>query len=157
MDTLAHSLWTLIAFFNHPRKYLAILIGVLPDVVSFIPHFVVEHLVNRNAGHILFDSIYKLTHSLVIFAIVIGLIYLMTKKFYWISLAWPLHIVIDMFTHTFEYYPTPYLYPLSSPFIFAVDYRGMAFNVINYLLIFLVFGVLIYLMRKETSIRKAFK
>lgn len=56
-------------------------------------------------------------------------------------LAWPLHILIDIPTHTAEFFPTPFLWPVSNfhvdgiswgnPFIF---YPDLILLVLSYLI-----------------------
>lgn len=129
MDTVSHGLWPYLFFYNHKRRLWALVIGMLPDVVAFVPHFLVEHF---SGGQVLFDAVYRLTHSLIIFAFVFCLIFVITRSVPWIAGAWGLHIIFDIFTHPASYYPTPYLYPFDSPFLFALDFRQPWFYVVNY-------------------------
>lgn len=56
---------------------------------------------------------YNLTHSLVI-ALAVGIVIrLAWKPLFLPFLAWPLHILCDIPLHSREYFPTPFLYPLS--------------------------------------------
>ena len=57
--------------------------------------------------------LYDYSHSLVIFALVFGLIWLIRKKPYIPLLGWGLHVAIDIFSHGAEFFPTPFLIPLS--------------------------------------------
>lgn len=136
MDTVAHGMWSFLVFFKHRRRRWAFAIGVLPDLITFIPHLFIEHF---SGGQALFDTLYRMTHSLVVFALVFAGVALCTRTIPWIAGAWGLHIVFDIFTHPKEYYPTPFLYPFESPFLFALDYRAPWFYAANYVTIAGVF------------------
>ena len=140
MDTIAHGIWTYIIYFAHPKKWWAVLIGIAPDVISFVPYFIIDYLLGFSV-QATFDLVYQYTHSLVIFAIVFIGIALFTRSAPLIFGAWGIHIVFDMFTHPMAYYPTPYLFPFNSPELLAFDYRTWGFLVVNYVLIigFLLF------------------
>jgi len=58
------------------------------------------------------------THSLIIASVVIGLARLIRGKFLPEFFAWPLHILVDIPTHSNEFFPTPFLWPISN---FHVD------------------------------------
>lgn len=67
--------------------------------------------------------LYNISHSLVIFVLVFGAIILVKKillkkpswrqSIPWEMLAWALHILCDIPTHTPQFYPTPILWPIS--------------------------------------------
>ena len=132
MDTISHGLWPYLIFYKNRRRLWALVIGMLPDIVAFVPHFFVEHFWG---GQVIFDTLYRVTHSLVIFMVTFSLIAIAIRSVPWIASAWGLHIVIDIFTHPQAYYPTPYLFPFDSPFWFALDYRLPWFYAINYALL----------------------
>jgi hypothetical protein len=146
MDTIGHALWTYIIYIAHPKKWWAVLIGVAPDIVSFIPHLFFEHF---SGGQAVFDLVYQYTHSLIIFAIVFAAIWLFTKSTPLILGAWGIHIVFDIFTHPFSYYPTPYLFPFNSPEVLAIDYRSTTFLVINYAILASIFLYLYFIKKKS--------
>jgi len=129
MDTVAHGLWSYLIFSKNRRCFWALVIGMLPDIVAFVPHFFVEHF---SGGQAIFDALYRVTHSLVIFMVVFCFIAFVIRSVPWVASAWGIHIVVDIFTHPQSYYPTPYLYPFDSPFWFALDYRSSWFYAINY-------------------------
>ncbi len=131
MDTLSHGLYGGVAFGRASKKsfWLSFLFGVGPDLLSFglftagtwvglfdhpdwssgrhpdpsqIPQFV----------HILYD----VTHSFIVFALIFALVWFFRKKPLYEMLGWPLHILVDIPTHSDQFFPTPFLWPLS-------DYR----------------------------------
>lgn len=129
MDTVSHGLWPYLIFYRNQKRMWALVIGMLPDIIAFVPHFFVEHFWGKQ---VIFDTLYRITHSLVIFVVVFFLIALVIRSLPWVAGAWGIHIVIDIFTHPQAYYPTPFLFPFDSPFWFALDYRLPWFYAINY-------------------------
>lgn len=150
MDIFSHGLWAGIAL-GRKNKFnflIAALIGIAPDIFSFgiltlFTWLRIEQGINWGGGVPPMSAIpnyvqvlYNLTHSLVIFLIVFGLVWLIIKKPFWLMLAWPLHILIDVFTHSLEFFPTPFLWPLanyyfnginwSSPYIFFSNWIILA-------------------------------
>jgi hypothetical protein len=127
MDIVSHGLWGAIAFGRARRWsfWLAFVIGLAPDLLSFgvlwtaamlgfsekpdfshgtppessIPHYV-HHL-------------YNLTHSFVVFLIVFLLVWFHLKRPLWELGAWGLHVLIDVPTHSYAFFPTPVFWPLS--------------------------------------------
>lgn len=152
MDIFAHFLWAFALFFKRKDRWLAGLFGVLPDLVSFGPHFILSFI----TGTIMFGRpelsnipgsvfiLYNLTHSLVIFTLAVLIIYFITKKIHWFMAGWGLHILIDIPTHTKDFFPTPFLYPLFQPLINGIRWSDPTFMQINYGLLVIVYGFLIY-------------
>ena len=122
MDTLSHYLWTVALYWRHHKRWWVGLAGALPDLLSFGPVFVMHvfsgfHLWN---GPPSIESIpswvplaYSITHSLIICVVVLGLLALWKPWLPLLLFGWPLHILIDLPTHTTQFYPTPLLWPLS--------------------------------------------
>ena len=150
MDIFAHALWSFILFFRFKKlRWWAALVGFLPDVFVVIPHWFVDH--QQSHGQRVYDIAYQYTHSWVVFAIFYLLLFLITKKQFIVLLAWPFHAFLDLFTHPVWYYPTPFLWPLSSPIVPAFYYRNTTFMIVNYVLII---GILIYLNVKGRKVIK---
>lgn len=101
-------------------------------------------------------SLYNFSHSLVIFLFVIGLFYVAHRFFLptrfklrrlpWEMLGWPLHILSDIPTHTYKFFPTPFLYPFFSTKINGYAWAHPLFLAIDYGLLILVYA---YLWRKS--------
>ena len=101
--------------------------GVFPDVLAFgLPALVglwVRYVggtgfeVSMHGGRLphvhLGLPLYQIGHSLVVFAVVFGVSALVARRPVVGLLGWPLHIVIDMATHSHRYYATRFLWPLS--------------------------------------------
>lgn len=137
MDTLSHGLWGGIFFGRKLRKdfWVAFLFGVLPDILSFGIYIVgswagiFSHPDFSSGRHpdpsmipSFVQSFYNVTHSLVIFCVVAGVVYLIRKRMYWPMLAWPLHILYDIPTHSADFFPTPFLWPLSDYFFHGTSW-----------------------------------
>lgn len=147
MDTFAHGLWSFAIFHKKRYVWLAVLFGLLPDLLSFGILFLMN-LVNGsfNRGRPSIESLpkwlfaaYNLTHSLVMFLAVFLLIYVITKKWFWPLTAWAIHIIIDIPTHSFRYFPTPFLWPLSDYKFNGISWATPWFMVLNYSALVIVF------------------
>ncbi len=130
MDTLSHALYGGVAFGreNKISYWKAFAIGLAPDIFSFgiFTAGAVLGLVSGpdwSAGPpdpasipAYVHALYDVTHSLVVASLVIAFVWYVRGKPMVELFAWPLHILIDIPTHSSEFFPTPFLWPLS-------DYR----------------------------------
>jgi len=127
MDIISHGLWGGIVFGRKNKRdfWWAFALGVMPDLFSFGIFTVATTLgfsTRINWGGHPMDSLvpeyvhllYNISHSLVTFVVVFGVIYLIRKKPFLPMLAWLLHILMDIPTHTTEFFATPFLWPLST-------------------------------------------
>ena len=160
MDTLAHGLWGGVGFYRQGAKKFAaaFALGMAPDLLSF-GLFHVSHpgwLKLRLVGEIygppplstlpefVFHA-YNLTHSLVVWAALFGLIWLMVQRPPWVLLAWALHILCDIPTHSSRYFPTPYLWPFPTPYVEGMSWATPWFMATNYATLLAAYlGVLMY-------------
>ena len=140
MDIFAHFLWTSAFYWQHPKRWIAGLIGFLPDIFAFGPFFVLalvngtliggpHGLVANQAG---IHALYNISHSFVVCACGLLLLFWLKRDWFWISFGWPLHILIDMFTHTEQFFPTPILWPISGFHIGSFSWGEPWFMAINY-------------------------
>jgi len=157
MDIFSHGLWTYAVF--HKKKYvwLGTLFGFLPDFLSFGIIFVIN-LVNGNIrrGPPPISSLpdwlfaaYNMTHSFIVFLVVFALIYLITKKWFWPLTAWGLHVIIDIPTHSYRYFPTPFLWPLSDYKFNGISWATGWFMLLNYGTLMVVFLIIAHNRAKE--------
>lgn len=165
MDVLAHSLWTNLMYRSLPPTknnkkvvWWGIAFGVIPDLVSFTPIFIAfaQALITGSASfgggrpdfpqgvfaHYAATS-YNYTHSFVIFLIAAVLLWIVLRKFPWVILGWGLHIFIDIFSHTKEFYATPFLFPLSDFKVSVFSWGHPIFMSVNYTALILVYIFLI--------------
>jgi membrane-bound metal-dependent hydrolase YbcI (DUF457 family) len=135
MDVIAHGLWggALFGRKNGIHWRLAALIGMAPDVVAFGPFLITQI---GSTSWIKFPRYvhqsYDVTHSLVVWAVVTGLVWILRKSFPWVMGAWALHILCDIPFHSIDFFPTPYLWPLSTPFHNGTPWARLVFIVGNY-------------------------
>ena len=162
MDTMAHGLWSFAVF--HKKKYvwLAVLFGVLPDLLSFGIIFIMN-IFNGNftrgrpslsslPGWL--DSAYNMTHSWIIFLAVFIAIYIITKKWFWPMMAWPLHTLIDIPTHTTRFFATPFLWPLSDYKFNGISWGTGWFMLLNYGALMAVFIMIAHNRAKNKKMKK---
>jgi hypothetical protein len=143
MDIISHGLWASgvgrLAEKKIGRKingYFAFFWGMFPDLFAFtIP--VIWFLAELFSGNIalhkiprpqdgeppggfsemrifnLASSLYNVSHSLFIFLGSFLLAYWILKRIPWEIFGWLLHILIDILTHPYNFFPTPIFWPVS--------------------------------------------
>ena len=160
MDTLSHALWGKGLFGYRKYRWYSFLFGAVPDLFSFGIYFIhsiffsSSPLMGRPARSEIPEwvySLYDISHSLVIASIFIFIAYKINKEFAFPMLAWPAHIILDFFTHSIEFFPTPILWPISDFKFDGIPWSNPIIFFTNVLLIFLLF---IY-RRKSNSLKKS--
>lgn len=151
MDFLAHGLWGG-AIFGRRSKLSwkwAFFWGMAPDLFAFGPAIIAGLFIGdfhswatyRPAGisksflSAYSNNAYHVTHSLIVWACIAGVAWLWRKSFPWVFCASLLHILCDIPLHTVQYFPTPYLWPLQTPFHDGIHWANPVFMLVNYLLI----------------------
>lgn len=132
MDIISHGLYGGVAFGRTSKRsyWTAFFFGIAPDLFSFGILFALS-ILSISSGPDFHSgppdpssipsyvhSLYNVTHSLVTVAIVFGIVWFIRKKPMIEMLGWPLHILVDIPTHSSAFFPTPFLWPLSD---FHVD------------------------------------
>jgi hypothetical protein len=154
MDTLAHGLWGGVAFGRQskPHYWMAFVLGMMPDLLSFGPFFIMwafHGFAGRTPGEPPDPALipayvyqaYNVTHSLVIWSSMAVMMKLTLKRLPLILWAWPLHIVCDIPTHSTRFFPTPYLWPLPTPFVNGFSWGQKWFMALNYTAIVLAYFI----------------
>jgi hypothetical protein len=127
MDIISHGLYGGVAFGRKSKLsyWKAFLFGVLPDLSSFgiFTMFTVLGLASGpdwSSGPpdpsvipTYVHHLYDMSHSLVVALLVFGIVWWIKKTPMLELLAWPLHILVDIPTHSSAFFPTPFLWPLS--------------------------------------------
>ena len=160
MDTLSHALWGKGLFGYRKYRWYSFLFGALPDLFSFGIYFI--HSIFFSSSPLMgrperseipewVYSLYDISHSLVIASIFIFIAYKINKEFAFPMLAWPAHIILDFFTHSIEFFPTPILWPISDFKFDGIPWSNPIIFFTNVLLIFLLF---IYRRKKSNSLKK---
>lgn len=102
------------------------------------------------------STLYRYSHSLVVFGIVAIAVllycYTLKKRIPFEMLGWPLHIFMDIPTHTYQFYPTPVFWPISEWRYDGVSWAHPEFLAVDYLLLVLVFGFF-YWRRRTRRVR----
>lgn len=169
MDILAHGLWGGAPFYPKGAKKFAaaFFLGMAPDLLSFGLFHVTRPgwLKLRLAGEIsgppplsmlpefLFRA-YNLTHSLVVWAALFVVIWMIKRHPPWLFLAWGLHILCDIPTHNSGYFPTPYLWPFATPFVEGISWTAPWFMMTNYTVLLTVYCAMFFYVRKRDKQRK---
>ncbi|MFA6047452.1 MAG: hypothetical protein WCV59_01570 [Parcubacteria group bacterium] len=155
------------------KTWKMVVFGVFPDVFAFAPAFIymfasyifpgipkMDHpgpahmepatgngLVINNLTH----HLYNLSHSLLIFFLIFGLIWLIFRRPVWEMLGWIIHIIMDIPSHSYDFYPTPFLWPFSDFKVNGVHWGTPWFMITNYSLIILAYLV-IYLVKRHKNL-----
>lgn len=87
----------------------------------------------------LWATLYHWSHSIPVFLIVFGLIWLFLRRPVWELLGWLFHILIDMPTHSAAFYPTPFIWPFSDFRVSGVSWGETWFMIANYSALLVVF------------------
>ena len=135
MDTLSHALYGKGFFGYRKYRWTSFLFGALPDLSSFGVYFLGQLFSNFHGlknGRPSIEEIpiwvvelYNISHSLITAFVFIAIVYFIKKELTWPMLAWPVHIIVDLFTHSIEFFPTPIfgLYQI----IDLMEYPGQIF------------------------------
>lgn len=165
MDIISHGLWGGIALGRANRKsfWTAFGFGIAPDLFSFGPVFASGLVLHgfeffRGMGHppdaaqipASVYHLYNVTHSLVVFAVVFGLVWLLRGKPLLEIGAWGLHLVMDIFTHSDAFFPTPFLWPLSDAHFDGLPWVAPLIYVPNVLLLAVLYAWFFLKRRKAT-------
>lgn len=152
MDTLSHGLWGAIVAGRKTRRdfWAAFSFGMLPDVLSFGIAFASiffefnQHVLGEpppiDSIPVYVFSLYNVTHSLIIFAAVFGIVWVVRRKAYWPLFAWGLHILVDIPTHAYAFFPTPFLWPISDFKIDGTAWSSPYIFIPNVILLVVLYG-----------------
>lgn len=85
-------------------------------------------------------QLYRLTHSLVIFAAASFILWLMFRRPLGEFSAWGLHILFDIPTHSYRFFPTPFLWPVSDFHVHGRSWASPWIFFPNALVLILLYG-----------------
>jgi len=122
MDTLSHALWGRGLFGYRGQPWWATFWGAFPDLISFglyLPFRLLKGPLEfgpppLDTLPIWLFWIYDVTHSLVVVLLVLAIVGQWRKPLVIPLLAWPFHILLDIPFHSQDFFPTKFLWPLSS-------------------------------------------
>lgn len=157
MDIAAHAMWALVLLPGEPNPE-KVIFGVLPDIAVFIPDLLTSvvrrekrDFQTRKEMMAWYDrpqnrwkkQWYQWTHSLLIWLFIITPIMLWQRmndySISWFLTAVPLHILLDIPTHTHDSFPVTFLYPLSNYRVNGIHWSNRWAIIINYSLIIVAF------------------
>ena len=149
MDTFSHALWGKGLFGYRKYRWFSLLFGAIPDLLSFGLYFLynlITNPFNMELGKpdiseipIWVFKLYDFSHSIIIAFIFIIIVFKINKDFCFPMLAWPFHIILDFFTHSIQYFPTPIFWPISDYRFDGVPWSNPCIMIINFIGIFLIF------------------
>jgi len=154
MDVVAHGLWGGALFYSQGRKqfFAGAVLGMAPDLLSFgvfhatHPGWITERILGNISGPPALATLppyvfhaYNLTHSLIVWTVAFSLLWALIRKPPWLLAAWLLHIVCDIPTHVTSYFPTPFLWPLPTPFVDGVAWSTLWLMATNYTALLMVY------------------
>lgn len=164
MDIVSHGLYGGASFFNKSKRsfWTAVWWGVFPDLFAFgtfFPFYVWEHgfppVVGRTPSPELIPSyihmLYNFSHSLVVFITIFAVVWWWRDRPLYELLPWALHILMDIPTHNNHFFPTPFLYPISSYYINGISW-GTKWFFISYWIILIAIYVYLFQKRKKQSV-----
>lgn len=180
MDTFSHALWAILPFkyMNLKKKrfnlWAAAFWGMFPDIFAFAVPFlwmafsvtIGGMAVSQFPNAVSFEPVdpalapvfslvhvlYSLSHSLIIFALITGISYLLFKDKTVYLGGWLIHILIDIPTHSYDFYPTPIFWPLSDWKLNGIKWANGWVLIANFALLAVFY---FWLWRKEKRMRKA--
>src|SRR3989344_3455353 len=147
--------------------------GVAPDISAFAPIFISGAFVfllgtgemsvfqiphpsdmepAEGNGLLVFKltkALYNIGHSAIVFAAVFILASLIFRRLRWEMLGWFLHIIIDVPTHSYKFYPTPVFWPLADWKFDGISWATPWFIAVNISAIVLVL-LFYFFLRKKT-------
>jgi hypothetical protein len=174
MDIFAHALWTAagaragnvaLEKKHKPliRLWWAAFWGVFPDLFAFVlPMLLAIPMLIRDgfvfgppSADGLPHELYNYSHSLVIWAAVFIIVWIVSKRPRFVLFGWALHILIDMPSHAASFYPTPFLFPLSDyKFLHGISWSNTWYMIINYTALI---GVYAYILIRNYKKKRAAK
>ena len=154
MDIISHGLWGAASFGRKNRKsfWLSFFFGMCPDLFSFGIYFIAVFLGLNPAPSFHMEppqdsfipsyvhTLYNISHSLITFTVLFFLLWLIFKRPIYEFLAWGLHILMDIPTHSYQFFPTPFLWPFSSVQVNGIPWSHAVIMIPNIILLVLLYS-----------------
>jgi hypothetical protein len=168
MDIFSHVLWGGAALGRKKRSdfLLAAAFSLLPDffaegVMFLLVILGLPNMPGLEHGHpdisefpAYAQNFYNATHSLVIFSLAFAMVWLLKKKAFLPMAAWGMHVVIDIPTHSFKLFPTPFLWPLTNFKIDGIKWDSLLILIPNYALLVILYSAWFYKQRGKKKLEK---
>lgn len=166
MDIFSHALWGNLEYRLIPQTKddpqiigWGIVFSILPDLFTFTYPFlwimwhryVTKRMTNFPESPEEYENLpiaamthrlYDYSHSIVVWAVVTGIVWLAMGSFPWVLLGWVTHILIDIPTHEKGFFETPVFWPISRISVdgYAWNNRDfMAFNIMVLIATYMLF------------------
>lgn len=156
MDTFAHALWAGLGVAAARRRWpipramalAAVGMAVLPDLAHLLPliagggglQTLIDYTLARPGAEpvlvpwvaLLAHHLHCILHSAVIAGVATLFVLRWRRRLLAPLLGWWLHIVIDVFTHSADFYPVPVLYPFTQRGFDGLAWNTPGFQLVNY-------------------------
>lgn len=168
MDIISHGLWGSVAFGRKDKKsfWTAFVFGIAPDFLAFAPFFAAMFLgiskwpgfstepPSPDAIPLYVYSIYNFSHSLIIFSVIFLLVWLILKRPLYEMSAWGLHILLDIPTHGYGFFPTPFLWPIANLKVDGIPWASPIIFVPNVVLLIILYIYFFVYKKKNDLVSK---
>lgn len=163
MDIFSHGLYggALVGRKSRKSFWVAFFFGVAPDLFSF-GIFTASVTLGLASGPdwgagrpdvslipSYVSSLYDATHSLIVFALAFFTVWAIRGKAMMEMLGWLFHILLDIFTHSDAFFPTPFLWPISSYHFNGMMWGDPLIFIPNVLILSALYGYWWYSHRKS--------
>ena len=140
--------------------FLWIIFGLLTGSFSFanIPTpDSLEPIANHHIVFQLANVMYSMSHSLIIFSLIFLAVCLIFRKPVWVMLTWLMHILIDIPSHSYKFYPTPIFWPFSDWKFDGISWTNGWFMAINYSSLVIIYALAFYYEKKREGKKLSLK
>lgn len=160
MDYFSHAIWGYIFFYRTKKPFYAALAALIPDTFSWMIYFIFNLVTGNmsNGGPPHLDNIpdwvftlYGISHSLIVCTVIFLVIYLVFKTVPIYLFAWPVAVLMDIPTHSREFLPTPFLWPVSDWHFPGFSWGNGWFMLINFILIVICLTYVVLWRRKNKN------
>jgi len=107
-----------------------------PDAAS-IPHYVYQ--------------LYDISHSLIVFALIFAIVWIWRKKPQWLLGPWLVHILVDIPSHSAEFFPTPLFWPISDFRVNGINWGDPVIYIPNLVLLLIAYTAWYVVDRRKKS------
>jgi hypothetical protein len=178
MDIFAHALWAGAGIGLAHRRWpvkpaiaaATVALAALPDIPHFLPHLVWsmfgEGTFDALGGYaiavpgqepamlpivaLLSHHLHCVMHSAIVAGVITLWVWVVRRSLWIPLLGWWSHIVIDIFTHSADYYPSPVFYPITQRGFDGIAWNTPWFMALNYtVLIFTWLWILLKTRRRH--------
>lgn len=157
MDLISHGLWGGIVLGRRRGFMWAAIFGMMPDLLAFTPYLVQRALqggflnifVRPQVYPEWVHTLYNTSHSLVVAGLLFIALWLWRPNMRVLFLSWPLHILLDIPTHSADCFPTKFLYPLGQLHFNGIHWSNRYIFLVNWSAIFLTYGLYILYRRHK--------